>query len=766
MGNRQSTTSNTMKNAAFIRATTLSALCFAILAVDATAAVWTQTGTVGTYDWNDAGNWQNGTKPTSTTEALFNNSFLATGAQTISGSGAASTIDFNLSNAADSAGNPSYSKEFTGDISVTNFVLRQGRMAVSGTLNLTGAGAGVYSRVGTANPGGNGKLLSILDILNGGTVRAEGRHGFCVGRHNNTSTPSAGRVLLREGGTLLLNTGADGTESWSGLMLGRASASGNDNAAFLASSYVQEGGYAKIGRIMAGFEKNAVGSVTILGGILELPYISDDTRFRIGHKGYGIYQQLGGTVFVSTNHSTAINELPAATAFEIGSGYRIADGLKGAYAYFGSGSFSSQTDFSIQGQSQNLDGVAAPVFATIDGTACVTTRTVRVGANRLGAGDAILNLNGGELRTFRICSNQTRTGKGVINANGGTLVFPSLSDVLQNQFLYIDEVNIYEGGLTLRCDKDIQIGSATVDVPLKTPGGYGIESINISTPSGGTSVGSANNPPQIAISGGSGADATAISLVNYDENKMTNIVVTCRGSGYAAGDTVSVSVTRQDTTTAGQTRTDLATATLTENRPGALVKTGAGALVLFAQPDFAGTYEVRQGEMRQTTTAAVASPHVQAIVVGGIDAVFQAGSGNATAVEAYWNPVNPAAALTLGTENGSGKLTIPEGADGQPFLQTFSSLTVNGEGNAIAKANGQAVNDAGVKLAFGSISCAEGSSLTIPSHKSSFKVYVTGVHPGMSYPNIHFDGRPNSRATVADDGQLVPTPAPLVIILQ
>ncbi len=252
-----------------------------------------------------------------------------------------------------------------------------------------------------------------------------------------------------------------------------------------------------------------------------------------------------------------------------------------------------------------------------------------------------------------------------------------------------------------------------------------------------------------------------MALVNFDTDTTTNAVMVCRGEGYAAGDSVLATIYRPYGTTTFTT--ERITLSLSENKPGTLVKTGGYNLNLFAQPEFAGTYEVRQGYVIQSTAAGVASPNVAAVIVGGTnEATFQAGSGNATAVEANWNPVNPAATLTLGTEFGPGRLRVPGGADEQPFRQTFASLSVNGTDNEIVAAS----TGAGTALSFGAISCAEGSSLTIPAADSTFKVYVPASFAGRSYPCIHFADRPDRNATVANDGQLVPQPAPFVMVVR
>jgi hypothetical protein len=350
----------------------------------------------------------------------------------------------------------------------------------------------------------------------------------------------------------------------------------------------------------------------------------------------------------------------------------------------------------------------------------------------------------------------------VVNADGGRICFEGTA--LQQQFLFIDAVNIYEGGLEIEVARNggVYIGNAGTNVVLRTPTGYGVDI------SGITEINSSLTPPWIEISGGSGSNATAVAFVDYDTDVMTNAAMVCRGEGYAAGDTPVATVIRPYGT---KTFTDRIALSVSENRPGKLIKTGGYNLSIFAQPEFAGTYEVRQGYMIQSTAAGVASPKVAAVIVGGTDnATFQAGSGNATAVEANWNPVNPSATLTLGTTYGPGCLRVPAAASGQtkPFEQAFASLSVSGVGNEIGFADGNG-RSGGAKVVFGTIACAEESELTIPHWDSTFKVYVdtTQTPVGRRFKNIKFDGaRPEVFAEVAEDGQLVKAKTGLVLILR
>ena len=714
------------------------AAVFIAAALSASAATWTAKAP-GEYKWDASENWKDGVLPSAAADALLNESlYRPTGAQTITGDGAAKALDLHNNS-------PSTARTFTGNLSVEKLVLRIGTMNVAGTLDLTDTG-GAYSIVGAGTE--SNETGGFLNIMDGGTVRADGVHAICVGRRGAVDNNNAsGRIVLKDGGRFVLNPSGT-TGSMAGLQLGRHD--GNRTGIYSAA-YVQEGGESVLGRIMTGFEKKTHAGVAVLGGAMTLPYINDDTRFRIGHKGYGAFQLLGGDVTVGTNRSSAVALADDKRfgqrmfGFEVGSGQNADDGLKGAYLYACAGSFWNTLDFAIQGQSYSKTGVN-PAHATIDGSACVTSRTVRVGAND-GDGRATLNLNGGVLVTDAIYANPNRAGRSELNADGGKIVF--LASAVQTQFLFLDAMNIYEGGLEIDvAGRNTYLGNAGTNVVLRTPGGYGVDIKAL------RNIGSNNTPPWIDISGGSGTNAAAVSLIDYGTGDMTNATIVCRGEGYKPGDTPVATVTRPYGTT---TLTDRIELSVSENKPGALVKTGGYDLSLFAQPEFAGTYECRQGWLRQTTAAGTGSPKVAAIVVGGDNAHFQTGSGNDTAVAANWNPVNPEASLALGTEHGPGILNVPGAAAGEaaPFEQSFASLAVRGTGNRIDWAPGSSTA-VGAKVTFGSVSFEDGAVLTIPKWDSNFKVYVTGLRAGAFVRNVRFDGvNPDVFAMVAEDGQLV-----------
>ena len=282
---------------------------------------WKPTA-VGTYQWNDSANWTGAVLPTATDEAKFPNNIATEGNQTINMPAGTVAGYLNVANeASDKLGR---TRTFTGLITTVSNDFRTGKTILKGRIDVTGSNQG-FTRVGMSS---DSAMMGILEIADGGVFCATNDYAICVGRHNNGSgNIAAGRLSVRSGGQLFLGGGGD--VSMSGLMLGRANGSVPQGSDFAVrrSSYFQEGGYALIRRFIAGFEKNAHVGMTIAGGVLELPW-SNNTRYRIGHLGYGIFQQLGGEIYVNTN-ITVVSERYMARGDALRSAARIREAQGG-----------------------------------------------------------------------------------------------------------------------------------------------------------------------------------------------------------------------------------------------------------------------------------------------------------------------------------------------------------------------------------------------------------------------------------------------------
>lgn len=346
------------------------------------------------------------------------------------------------------------------------------------------------------------------------------------------------------------------------------------------------------------------------------------------------------------------------------------------------------------------------------------------------------------INTLLVTNAVTHAGTSELNGNGGTVAVKS-GRTECSHFIGLDAINVYEGGLTIDCGSAVKIGTANAHVPLKTPGGYGVESIAYSGTQEYYYV------PWVRISGGSGSNATAMALVDWSTHKITNIVVTCRGEGYKADDQLTVKFSKPST----EAPDPVLTVTLTENRPGTLVKTGTQRLVLYQQPEFDGTYEVREGQLLQSTSA-IGSPKVSAIVLGGgtTEAEFQSASG-ARPTESVTNLVNPRAVLTL---KGNGRLSMPAGQLNVPNVQEFAELHVAGTGNKIGMITSDPYPLRPIEVRFGAFSFEPDSQVVLQTN-ANFRVYAPVAMAGQFLENVTFEGKVGKKVGyVAADGQIVP----------
>lgn len=715
----------------------LTCLAVSVAAFASADQTWKPTAG-GTYDWNAAGNWTSAV-PGSDDAVTFGNA--ASGVQIITGTGGVvKSLDVNSS---------SQRREFASGLSLTaeSAVFRAGVNRVYGDLTLTG-GDSMVSRFGTSKSQG-----PIFDIY--GTVDASGLHAFCVGRGNDLNTDAFGLIRLQDGATLKINTPGGSnqqTASVAGLLLGHCG--GSSTASIIRSGYQQLGGTSVLGRLMVGFEKGAAASAVVKDGKMELHYINGTTRFRVGHKGYGLFKQLGGTVEAMLGNEQGVASDFDNAVFDLGSGSSIDEGLKGAAFYACGGTFTAGRDFMLQGNhamERAASVPVAPVSATVEGAAVVDLRRLIVGGNQT-SGRASVNLNeGGRLAAYLVTNKVARSGIGEISGNGGTLQIKS-STTERAQFVGLEYLNVYEKGLTLQCDAGVRIGDAETSAVLRTPDGYGVESIAVSTDQ------EYRYDPFVAIEGGSGSGATAVALLDYETRKVTNVVVTCRGEGYRADDQLTLKITSPS----GLSTLANAVFTLTENKPGTFVKTGSKRLVVYNQPEFDGTYAVREGLMIQSSGQG--SPKLAALEIGGgeSEAQFQCASGGRE--ETVVNMVNPEAELVL---KGKAKLSVPKGLATVPNVQEFAKLTVEGTDNRIWTIDSEATSSRPIEVRFGALAFAKDSQLILKSNEN-FRVYAPLAMAGTYLKNVTFEGKEDQKiGFVAEDGQIVPRNGKgLIIILR
>ena len=219
---------------------------------------------------------------------------------------------------------------------------------------------------------------------------------------------------------------------------------------------------------------------------------------------------------------------------------------------------------------------------TVDGGGRVVMSIVAMG--RTGSGNAsVVNVNGGRLEMVNstgFASYGNTGNRRYVNFDGGTLALGNTGTLGT-----IGDKVVYPGGGRIEVPSSIT-ANVTAST-MRKAAGYGVSEITLTNPGSGYVT-----APKVTITGGVGSNATAYAILNKDRT-VNRIVVTCRGEGYAAGD--SVTVTISSATGSGAA----ATATLASNAGGVIRKTGAGAWQQQTNDNsFDGEIEVAEGSLK------------------------------------------------------------------------------------------------------------------------------------------------------------------------
>ena len=290
---------------------------------------------------------------------------------------------------------------------------------------------------------------------------------------------------------------------------------------------------------------------------------------------HGVFDMLGGTVNVKTY------------VFIVRS-----PGGAGVLNVFG-GQFNAGD---AQESSMNRGGVGYAVM-NVGGLGQAALANFAIASNRAfqvvndAGGTGIVNfLSGGTGIFNRIYSSVA--GVGIVNFNGGTLQAREGSSQVYNGTNFMSGVTgyIYSGGATINTDTN----NIIIGAPLLAPTDKGIASITTN----GIPMDALSNyigAPAIRITGGSGRGATAVAMIDPMTGVLTNIMVTSAGSGYLAGDTLTITLIG-----GGNTNVVLTTGnySLADNTSGGLTKTGAGMLVLAGTNTYTGPTVVGAGTLQ------------------------------------------------------------------------------------------------------------------------------------------------------------------------
>ncbi|TAK92756.1 MAG: hypothetical protein EPO07_19120, partial [Verrucomicrobia bacterium] len=228
------------------------------------------------------------------------------------------------------------------------------------------------------------------------------------------------------------------------------------------------------------------------------------------------------------------------------------------------------------------------------------------GANIAGTlGEVNLN-SGGLIQIFGVTGGNANPTC-LLNFNGGTLKATAANTAFLTDST-IDGVYLYSGGATID-DNGVAI---TVSRPLLAPTDSGVSAIAV-TAGGSGYIGA----PMVAITGGTGAGATAIANMADDGTgngtyKVDSLTITSPGVYTVAPTTVTL--TGGGATTAATIGAISATA----NASGGLTKTGLGTLTVSGASSYTGNVNINAGTLSANlgnnflnpTTSALGNPQV------------------------------------------------------------------------------------------------------------------------------------------------------------
>ena len=690
----------------------------------------------GTFNLLDVGNWTGsvlpGTGDTADFAAPSGNQILQGGATAEDVPTYGELIFLNR----DKVNTATRTRTVEGFLQVdgTNW-FKTGITRIVGTLS---GGAGAMTRVATSSDAQHDATLTVT-----GNLLVPERGALWVGAHSNglAENPSSGRVILEDGGEIDFSSSSNDTNS--GLSLGRQGTKAS-------GSFVQRGGRARFGRLLVSYAANAQGCYDLFDGVLDVPYVSTDTRFRIGHAGTGQFRQHGGTVYIATNNTNVADT----QAPEIGSSRTSSRGG----LWFADGGL-----LSCPGAPLFIHGYAdaaaqGPAEMTLKDSAQANVKNV-IFRGKQGAGrgqPGVLNLlDGAELVTGSVRSRMTNSVDSskwdAVNIRNATIRTSGMVSGDYDFFCLTDAITLYGGTFEFCCRKNVTMKSNDWTANLRTAKGYGVASLTVTA--GGSKYWV---PPMVTISGGSGSNATAVACLDYDTGSVTGLVVTCSGEGYAADDVLTVAIANPSGTRGSGAAATASLAPIPQD--GTLVKTGTARLVFYDQTAFDGVLENREGEVILSTARTNSLQSVRKIVVGGPSMPkLQSCSGGTggqgvNTLEAQEKGLNPAAELQIGSAYGPGQVLGGGGVEGTVFTQHFARLSVQGPGGTLqyplyASHGIDATH--GLCYVFDDYVCAPGATLTV-GEGEGFSIKFPNATPGAILPGLHV-GNSKLPATVDEN---------------
>lgn len=420
--------------------------------------------------------------------------------------------------------------------------------------------------------GGSGDDPTRIALVGDSMMKLYSTHLFLAGDANSA------RIEVGAESSLVLDSGSE-------LMPGRGSNTGG--------GVVQRGGLVKVGNAVTfGNNQNSFGSWEMSGGAATN---SSNVRLGWGSGSAGALYVHGGS-FTMNNGELYLGNL-------------------GRSEFFSDGGEITLDGHNIRMVTRTSDSSDCPSVLTLGGNATVRCQHLYpyndTTSTYAGRSRAMVNLNGNSQLSltghFKVKAGGSAT-RATLSFDGGTLqrITSSPGYEANTELLTGVDAVVYPGGGRLRAQTSAgeASGMNLNSARFRKPGGWGVASIAVTSGGAGYFL-----PPLVDISGGSGSNATAVAQIDYDTGTVTNVIVTCRGEGYASGDALTVSFVApaKPVVTAAT-----ATAALAENTAGTLQVVGNSTVALGATFRYDGDFAVETGS---------ASPITGDVTLGGSSAL-------------------------------------------------------------------------------------------------------------------------------------------------
>lgn len=420
--------------------------------------------------------------------------------------------------------------------------------------------------------------------------------------------------------------------------------------------------------LSVGSVAGAAGSMIVSGGTVTIP-----KQLTVGGAGYGAFNQSGGTTIVGGfialggNANGGVFNQSGGSISLTNSSATIGYSATTTYGVMNLGGNAS---FNVGGAGNGVwPGEVGNGMLNVADNAALTITNYGVSLGRGNAGGkGTVNLNGGTITANFITNGP---GNGTFNFNGGTLKANASGQFTAGTV--VTAFNVYSNGAVI----DDGGNNITWSQPLQgATSGYGLADILLGDGSGGGFGSGYVAPPVVVITDTItnpttlmpiGSNATAVAQIDPVNGTVTNVIITCPGSGFDPfNSTLSIAFIGGGASP---------TAPLIYNydyiplNPGGLTKQGSGTLTLSGANTYTGPTMVTNGELFITPA------HQAGGAVSVADGAKLGVSTSSTTAGAVIG------ALTLGT-SGATTLDFSYGISGNPTHAALTAGAVTVHGNS------------------------------------------------------------------------------------